>query len=359
MRLLLISNVYPDKHKPYAGKYILLHKYYLELKGVKCHILSPEDNRQGRWRSFWKYFRMLPAVFRETMVSDFDVIHAHWIIPSGLLGLLISRLCKKPLVLTSHGAFVDGLDQRGWLFRSLIPYIIRQADAVIAVGENHRKMISRISGLPSDAIYKINMGVRLKNIPVSRRLAREELSLSPQKKIVIFLGNLYFRKGADVLLKAVNRLEPDPEELLVILAGQGPEEMALRGLSKELGLEAVLRMVGPVLSENVMTWLAAADLCVIPSRTESFGLVAIEAMAAGTTIVASNIGGLKETIRDGENGILFPVDDDESLSEKLQVLIEDDQLRSRIEESARSTIGNYDMSSQVDKVLAVYSSLIG
>jgi glycosyltransferase involved in cell wall biosynthesis len=144
---------------------------------------------------------------------------------------------------------------------------------------------------------------------------------------------------------------------MVFIGGQGPEKGALAKQVQDLELANVVQLIGPILPDDVYTWMAAADICVVPSRTEPFGLAAIEALASGTPVIAAEIGGLMESIQHEYNGLLFPVADEQALSKCMQQLLADGSMRERMAAVARKSVGRFDMRLQADEVLKIYRTL--
>src|SRR5690606_26463311 len=141
MRVLVLTNCYPNEHKVYAGMFVRRHVEFHREMGVEVTVLAPGDSRQGGWRSAWKYLWLFLRVWKVLLFGQFDLVHAHWPFPAGLYALFFSRLRRKPFVLTSHGAFVDNLDQYPRLLRWLVRLVLRRADVLIVVGREHRERV--------------------------------------------------------------------------------------------------------------------------------------------------------------------------------------------------------------------------
>jgi glycosyltransferase involved in cell wall biosynthesis len=356
-KILVLTNGYPNPHKVYAGMYLKRHVQLHREAGFDVSVLSPFDSRKGLFHSSWKHLRYLLRVISAFFSTDFDLVHSHWILPSGLYGVFLSRIKQKPFVLTSHGDSLHRQDQLAWITTRLIRFVIRNADAVIAVGEIHGDRIQRLAGLDSGQVKVIDMGVLVEGTPLTRLQARQILNLHKEDSVVVFIGNLQWIKGVDVLLGAAAELMNKCEFILYV-GGQGPELPKLKTITKKLGIENIVHFIGPVPNDKVSTWMSAADICVVPSRSETFGLVAMEAMACGTPVIASSIDELSENIVHGENGLLFPPEDHTNLSECLYQLLCDPDLRERLAEGGRKTASAHDMRLQAGKVKDIYLALL-
>jgi len=159
--------------------------------------------------------------------------------------------------------------------------------------------------------------------------ARRSLGIADSARVIGAISRLRLEKGIDVLIRALDAVGVD--DLLLVIAGSGPEEMALRELAA--ASRAPVHFLGH--RHDVALWLQAADVIAIPSLRESFGRVTLEAMAAGRPIVASRVGGLAEGIIDGETGLLVPPGDERALAAALRTLLTDPVLCARLGNAAR------------------------
>lgn len=358
MRVLVLTNCYPNEHKVYAGMFVRRHVEFHREMGVEVTVLAPGDSRQGGWRSAWKYLWLFLRVWKVLLFGQFDLVHAHWPFPAGLYALFFSRLRRKPFVLTSHGAFVDNLDQYPRLLRWLVRLVLRRADVLIVVGREHRERVVALSGRSAVQMKLLDMGVWLPPAVPSRVEARQLLGLPAGEPLLLFVGNLIPRKGVDILLQAAARLAQNNIPFHLLIGGQGPERPALEAWAAALGLAGRVTFTGPIPHQQVYTWFAAADVVVVPSRREPFGIVPLEAMGCGAAVVAADTGGLAENIRDGENGLLFSVEDEAALARQLQQLLADEALRGRLAQAGRRTAASFDMRGRAAAVKEIYERVL-
>ncbi len=181
---------------------------------------------------------------------------------------------------------------------------------------------------------------------VSRDESRAKLDIEPEAKVVFYAGRFDPRKGIETLVRAVDRLNLERySNFKLIIAGgstsgqkDGKEKERIEHIVKELGLETVTTFVGQLEHSELASYYAAADVCVVPSHYEPFGLVAIEAMAAGTPVIASDVGGLKYTVIDGETGFLAPPKDEEAFADAISRILDDSQWRDRLGKAAKKRV---------------------
>ena len=152
---------------------------------------------------------------------------------------------------------------------------------------------------------------------------------------IVCVGRMNRGKGQDVLLHALKRLRSTYPNARVLFVGDGPLEVEYRSLAAELGVSSCCEFLGGQSNVEVLRRLAAALVSVVPSRSEAFGYVNIESMAVGTPVVASDVGGISEIIRDGIDGFLVPPDDVDALTDRLSRVLGDASLRSELGQNAR------------------------
>jgi D-inositol-3-phosphate glycosyltransferase len=199
--------------------------------------------------------------------------------------------------------------------------------------------------------------------PHDRRATRRELGLPEDAHVVMFAGRIQPLKAPDVLLRAVAvLLERDPSmrsRMVVPIVGgpsgtglEHPESLA--ELALDLGLDDVVRFVPPVTQPDLSRWCAAADLVAVPSYNESFGLVAVEAQASGTPVVAAAVGGLTTVLADNASGLLVDSHDPHDWAAALQRVLCDEQLRTRLSAGALEQARSFSWELTADRTLDVY-----
>jgi glycosyltransferase involved in cell wall biosynthesis len=195
-------------------------------------------------------------------------------------------------------------------------------------------------------------GINFDAFASASRSAKEGLfSLSESTIVILCVASLEVRKGHDTLLRAINLIP----EIILVLAGDGPLLKQLHALADELGIAARVQFLGKRM--DVPQLLKAADLYVQPSRVDGFGIAALEAMAAGMPIVASDVPGLADVI--GGAGLLFPVGDVGQLAQKIVTLLADAALRNRLGHSAQERARRYGINKTLDCYEKLYRDVVG
>lgn len=272
---------------------------------------------------------------------DFDLIHAHYAVPQGLLGVLLKKIKKKPLVLTIHGSDILGLGNSP-VFKPLVKWVLINSDAVIAVSRFLKEKAQEL-GAEDEKVRVIYAGVQ----------GRAGRGVHGPGKRVVFIGSLVKQKGADILIKAFKTVEKKHMEAELVIVGDGKERHRLEKLADELKINA--HFLG--YADDVERVLMESRVLVLPSRTEGFGLVLLEAMRAGVPVVATSVGGIPEIIENERNGLLVEKDDTVSLAAAIIRIFEDPSLRNKLISEGRKTAEKYSWSRMADEVDILYKEL--
>jgi D-inositol-3-phosphate glycosyltransferase len=241
--------------------------------------------------------------------------------------------------------------------------IVQAADCIIAAGTDERDLLVRLYDANAERIAVVPCGVNLDLFqPVEQEEARRALSIAEHERILLFVGRVEPLKGIDILLGAAAELAVEHDCIVMVVGGDNTamqgEMSYLRTLAKRLGIADRVRFLGAVDHQKLPLYYSAADVCVVPSFYESFGLVALEAMACGTPVVASRVGGLAGTVRDGETGYLIPWRCPEPFAERIELLLGNEELRRAFGRTAREAVERFRWSNVADQVIDLYRRLI-
>jgi glycosyltransferase involved in cell wall biosynthesis len=264
----------------------------------------------------------------------------------GFVGSVVKMVTGKPLVITTHGRDVYVDPEAGaivpslWYVRPFLQFALRRADRVIAVSQDCRHCAIRV-GAPSERVEVIHNGVDAKRFSPNRvdgAGIRERIGVPDSAKLILFVGSLRSYKGIDILVQAMPRiLESEPSAVTVVV-GEGSQRETLVELKNSLGLEKRVVFVGRVPNWELAYYENACDVLVLPSRRESFGIAAVEAMACAKPVVGTRVGGLREIIDHGETGLLIDPDEPEELAESIVQVLGDRALAERLGSKARRKV---------------------
>jgi D-inositol-3-phosphate glycosyltransferase len=294
-----------------------------------------------------------------------EVIHVQHPLERCLYARLVLHLerWQLPLVVTAHSLF--GEHEPATIDSLMAPNLLA-ADRVIAVSPHVAAQLCEL-GVDAARVRTIRSGVDVEQYqPGDRRAARVSLRLPLQAPVLLFVGNLEPRKQVDVLLHAFAALVQELKGARLVLIGSGAsagaldQTDALHQLARELGLREAVVFAGRVDDRALLEYYAAADVFVLPSSSEAQGIVALEAMACGLTVIASAVGGLVGTIEDGRTGFLVPPGDASTLAERLREVLSDAERRNAIGAAAReAVVRDFSWSNTIAATIDVYRELLG
>ncbi|MDF1499441.1 MAG: glycosyltransferase [Anaerolineales bacterium] len=316
--------------------------------------------------------------FVDSKQLSYDLLHAHYWL-SGLAGLELRDRWGIPLVQMFHTlalmknrvASAEGdaePDVRVEGERKLL----READRIVAATQAELAQIQWLYQTSTDRVVVIPPGVDTAHFyPIAKDEAREFISMDADTRMILYVGRIETLKGIDMLIKAMTMLQEEgfleTHPICVAIiggeAGVSEEKMSaemarLQALRLEAGLDDIVHFLGKRDQDTLQYYYSAAEIVVVPSHYESFGLVALEAMACGTPVVASETGGLAFLVRDGETGYHVPTGNVEALAARIKELLTDEVLRARMGKTAAAYACQYDWSVISEQVLDLYAALI-
>ncbi|MFN2582566.1 MAG: glycosyltransferase [Candidatus Dormibacteria bacterium] len=310
--------------------------------GVEVHVLGDRLVKRSSDRGYRDWLRNLGARLEP------DIIHAH-MHASAIAAADLSKTIGVPLVVTEHSE-ATWRDAVAW---SDIGDVYAQSTAIITVSEAIAQRLGAATGVDTERIHVIRNGLNFGAVPrsaLSRHL--------PCRNMVGVVARLLPEKGVDVFLRAAARLTQVRPRMCFVVVGDGPERGALQELADELGIRSTVGFLGPR-AEAVST-IQRLDVLCVPSRSEGTPLVVLEAMAAGTPIVASNVGGIPEQVKHQHEALLVPPEDDEALAEQIRRVLEHRLLRLRLTRRARRRVRReFSAARMVNALEHVYAECLG
>jgi glycosyltransferase involved in cell wall biosynthesis len=360
VEILLVSGIWPPdvggpaSHGPEFGQFLVArgHKVRAVTIGEGADAVDPgfEVTRARRDRP--RPLRLPAAALAVVAAAPrADVIYG---IGMYTRSAMASSIVRTPLVLKlsqdpayeralTLGAFSGTLEQfqephSSPVVRALKrarQWSVRRASRII-IPSRYLAEIARGWGLPEGRVSVVPNPAHPVDLSITREELRERLGLS--SPTIVFAGRLVPAKNVPL---AISALRDVPAASLVVI-GDGPDRDALTGVIAESGLADRVRMMGALPRPETIEWLRAADAAVLPSDWENFPHAAVEALAAGTPVIATSVGGVPEIIETGVNGILISPGDAPALGRAIASVIEDPALLERLREGARNSAGRYD-----------------
>jgi len=300
--------------------------------------------------------------------AGYDVIYSHywlsglvaeklreaWRIPVvqmfHTLSAMKNRIASEPTPMVDH-RMINEMQIIGW------------ADRIIAATQAEYAQLLWLYRADRRKVSIVPPGVdAVQFTPRPREESRAAVGLHPGQRMLLFVGRLEPLKAVDSIIRAlhvinvVSRSELDGVRLTIVGGEPGnPERKRLAALAEALGVADYVEFVGAKDHTQLPTYYSAAEALLMPSDYESFGMVALEAMAAGTPVIASNVGGLAYLIREGETGYLVPVRDPEALAERIRDMLKDPARRDAMGQAAHELAQNYDWAQIADRLMEVFS----
>ena len=336
--------------------------------GVEVHrVLEPSRPRDlGEFVTWIERMNadMLAAGVELGDRFDFDLVHGHdWLVAAACDHL--ARRFGAPLVTTIH-ATEHGRHQ-GWVDKHPQSYIhgverwiSNRSDRVIACSSYMREQISDIFEVPEARIAVIPNGIDPGDLPLGdeQELVRLRSEFAaPDEKLVLLIGRLVYEKGFQIALEAMPELIERVPGTRFLVAGSGTHEDELKKQATELGLMEHGTFLGWIGDDVLHLLYRIADVCVVPSIYEPFGLVALEAMASGCPCIVADTGGLREVVPHGEVGLRFRTRDPEALGGMVERVLTDAELRESLIAEASEHVLRFDWSDVARRTLAVYGEL--
>ena len=310
---------------------------------------------------------------------SYDLIHSHYWL-SGWVGRELARAAPVPTVHMFHtlGRMKDLVARNESEKESpkrieVESELVQDMDRLIAATALDKEQMVELYGADPERIVVIPLGVDLtmfRPVPRAEAMSAIGIELPSTHRLILFVGRLDPVKGLDTLLRAIcklTELEPDLSKTLSVAVIGGDVDNSGTDHSEELecldklkdnaGIRDLVVFLGSRAQDTLPYYYSAAEVCVVPSHYESFGLVALEAMACGTPVLASRVGGLQHTVEDRVTGFLVPAADPDALADKLRLLLCDSDLRDRMGRNARQSAQAYTWASVASHVLDVYTGL--
>ena len=361
MKLLIVTNLFPNAAEPTRGLYSLQQAQALA-RSAEVTVIAPvpwspplprlrwlrrwrpaarmpfEETIQGlrvfhpryavcpkigrRWDAASFAQALRPVVKRLLAERRFDAVFATWAYPDVAGTVRLASILQAPIVAGVLGSDIH-VYATGWRGRR-IAEALGACRAVVCVSEALRQATAAL-GVAPERLHVVPNGVDTARFQLQSRAAcRAALGLPADRPLLLCLGHLVPVKGPDVLLEAAAILHrqcgPGPRPLLAFV-GEGEQADALQRRARELGLEADVRFVGAVPHERVPLWLGACELLCVPSRQEGCPNVVLEALACGRPIIGTRVGGLPELVREPSCGTLVPSEDPAALAAALQAAV--------------------------------------
>lgn len=389
MRLLILSWEYPPLIEGGLARHVRKVAENLVASGAEVHVLTRGDESVGttdeivggvhvhrvreprRPRDLGEFVAWIEHMNADMLAAgvalgdrfEFDVVHGHDWLVANACDHLANRF-RSPLVMTIH-ATEYGRHQ-GWVdkhpqshIHGVEKWIVNRADRVITCSAYMREHVADVFGVDEACVEVIPNGIDPGDLqPVDDLESMRANFAQPHEKLVLLAGRLVYEKGFQIALEALRGVIDRVGDVRFIVAGSGTHERELKQQAEELGLMEHGTFVGWIGDDVLHSLYRIADLTVVPSIYEPFGLVALEAMASGCPCIVADTGGLREVVPNEEVGLRFRSRDPESLAAMAERVLTDAELRDRLVTEASDHVLTFDWLDVARSTYALYENVI-
>ena len=387
MRVLILTWEYPPIVEGGLARHVRKLAENLVAQGVEVHVLTRGDRAdevragvhvhrvdepatpRGDLDAFLRWIEHMNAdmdTAGRALFADgaFDVVHGHdWLVARAAAAL--ARRFRVPYLTTVHATEYGRHQGRvGQHPQSAIHgverWMARRADGVVVCSHYMRGQVADVFGVDEARVRVIPNGIDpLDLAPVDDLATLRAQFARPSEKLVLLIGRLVYEKGFQVALDALPRVIERVGDVRFLVAGSGTHEQELKDQAERLGLDRHGTFLGWIGDDVLRSLYRIADLTVVPSLYEPFGLVALEAMASGCPCIVSDTGGLREVVPNDDVGLRVAVSDPRALADQMALVLANPALRFRIVTEAAEHIARFDWVEVAARTAELYTELTG
>tara|TARA_Y100000310_G_C20674083_1_gene811908 strand:- start:307 stop:1512 length:1206 start_codon:yes stop_codon:yes gene_type:complete len=346
------------------GMKIYRFRYFIPSFQRLCYDGGILSNLKSSWLAKLQVpflvFSEYMAIKRIVKKEKIDAIHAHWIVPQGYLAAKIKKKYNIPFIVTAHAGDVFPLKKE--FFRKRAIKALKQCNFCTVNSKATKQAVLNVFEVPNIEI--IPMGVDLSKFSSKKVDKRIKKKYGIEGEFLLFVGRLAEKKGIIHLLEAMPVVIKSFPKVKLLIIGDGVLREELENRMLALNIEKNVTFTGKMSNEQLPGFYATADIFVGPSiitdsgDTEGLGVVFLEALASGTVVIGSNVGGIPDIIEDGKSGFLVPQKDSKVLSEKIIALLKNSQLRKDFVNYGKNHIKkNFSWDSVSEKFNELFKSL--
>jgi len=322
---LITSSIDSEYHLEKVGNNISIHKLPIGKNKNNLHYQSQKELLTYAWKAYFFAKKLIKK-------NKYDLSHSFFTVPCGFVSFLIKKEYNIPYVVSLRGSDVPGYSDRFVflykIIKPLIKLIWKNSFAVIANSEGLKELAQKTN--PKQVVGIIYNGIDIENF-------KPKTEARPVNNFIITVGasRVTERKGIDYLIKALANLVPQYSQLLLRVMGEGDARESLEKLAKDLELEKNIEFIGRIPRENTAPYYQEASIFVLPSFNEGMSNAMLEALASGLPLIATNTGGTSELVEEGVNGFIVKMRDSQDLTDRIEILMKDEDLRKRMGEASR------------------------
>lgn len=358
-KLLIISNMYPSSEHLSFGIFVKNQAEALRKSGVDVLVAANDNPATGKKNTIVKYGKWAMKTLSMAMRhrKSISITHAHYVFPSGVFSLLLKKLFKIPYIVTAHGGDIERMAKKSARIRSWTELILQESDHVIAVGPVLAEQIENDFHIPKEKISICSMGVNRQVFrPGDKAEARKALGLDQDAFTYLFVGNVIKQKGIEELLIAFEKVQAEADrKVKLVIIGSRRDTNFIESIQPFV--DGDVQFVDPQPQPQLVKWFQASDVFVLPSHLEGFGLVALEAIASGTPVIASRVGGLVSLLGEGAGHLVEPNNAPGLAAEMMNALHTSREVYSN-KQAMDAILYEHDEQEITKRVLSLYESAV-
>ena len=390
LKLCIVPTMFPKYKGDYYGSFVYDEAKKLVENGIEVHVLTQHDSgipyeevmggiyvHRFKWLEPKKFralvhfkgvkdnLRLLTYVIslffnliRITKKYKIEIIHAHSVIPTGLVSVIVAKIRGCPCVITSHGMDINNFDAKS-IHGHLISFSLNHCDKAIAVSGDLAETMKSF-GISGNKIVILRNVVNTERFkPYKNMDLRHKYGIGENESLILFVGYLDIFKGIFELVDAFYDINTKNKNVKLMMVGTGPKKAELKKKISKLNLNGFVIFTGEIPPFEMHNYYHAADIFVLPSYTEGLPISILEAMACALPVVATDVGGVSEIVKDGSNGFVVQPRDKQGLSKNLETFLNNKVLRKKFsDESLKLIISNgLNIQSKVNSLIDLYETV--
>lgn len=352
--IILAPHTKGAKKREIRGK-LTIHRfvYFIEKWQSLCYkngiLANLKDNKLNYLLIPFLLIAEVLAIRKIHRSENINIVHANWLIPQGLAAVIYKKIFNKKIkiICTVHGSDINNLN--GFFMEKIKRFTQKNIDHFIAVSNDLKNKINN----PKKTTV-IPPGLDLKKFKPSLPSLQLKKELGITDECLLFVGRLVKSKGVEYLIKALPKVNKTFPNAKLLIIGDGPEKDDLKKLADKLKLNKNIIFLGNKKNNQLPAFYNLADVLVGPSINEGFGIVFLEALACGTPVIASDIGGIKDIIKEGQAGVMVKPKDCEALADEIIKLLSNKEKIKKINQTAPEFVKNFNWQNNIKKHLQIY-----
>jgi len=279
-------------------------------------------------------------------------IHTHWFFPQGYISAICNKLLKTKSMVTIHAGGIIALNKIPLLKKPISNFIVKNNDIIISVSHYGKDLLktmvsSNLKKMVENKTKVIPMGTYTKEFrkKINKKSLRKEYKIK-ERNIILFLGRIAEKKGLKYLIQALPKIKN--KDYLILIGGDGPLKKNIELLVKKYKFQNKVRFLGYITGKDKTNYILSSDILIVPSivtkegDTEGLPVTIMEGMSAGLPTIATDVGGIKDIIKNNKNGLLIKQKNPKEIAEKINYLLKNKKIMKRISTNAKLTGKNYD-----------------